>query len=238
MQNPPPDPTGTNLFAQIPRSWQAALAAEREQPYFASLAAFLAAEQAGYQVFPPAHQVFRALELTPFDHTAVVILGQDPYHDLGQAHGLAFSVQPGTKPPPSLMNIFKELHSDLGLVRPNSGCLEPWARQGVLLLNTALTVRAHHANSHQKRGWEQLTDAIIRAVATRAKPVVFVLWGANAQKKAALIDGTPHTIIQSAHPSPLSARTGFFGSKPFSRINAALTQAGLQPVDWRLDAHD
>jgi uracil-DNA glycosylase len=238
MLSQPLAPPDTSLFEQIPRSWQAALEAEREQPYLASLAAFLAAERASHQVFPPDHQVFRALELTPFGETAVVILGQDPYHDLSQAHGLAFSVQPGTKPPPSLMNIFKELHSDLGLVRPNSGCLEPWASQGVLLLNTALTVRAHSANSHQKRGWEKLTDAIIRAVATRAKPAVFVLWGANAQMKAALIDGTPHTIIKSAHPSPLSARTGFFGSKPFSRINAALTDAGRQPVDWRLDAHD
>jgi uracil-DNA glycosylase len=223
-----------SLATLLPPSWQPHLAGELAQPYFAKLEAFLAAEQAEHTVYPPAHQIFRALELTPFKRTAVVILGQDPYHGAGQAHGLAFSVQPGVKPPPSLMNMFKELEADLGLPRPTTGFLEPWAQQCVLLLNTALTVREGQANSHAKQGWEQLTDAIIRAVADRADPAVFVLWGANAQKKSKLIDANRHTIIQSAHPSPLSAHNGFFGSKPFSRINAALTAQGKPPISWAL----
>jgi uracil-DNA glycosylase len=224
-----------NLVTHIPASWQPHLAAELTQPYIARLAAFLASERAAHTVFPPAHQVFRALELTPFERVAVVILGQDPYHGAGQAHGLAFSVQPGVKPPPSLKNMYKELEADIGLPRPNTGFLEPWAKQGVLLLNTALTVRANEANSHAKQGWEHLTDAIIRAVANRAEPAIFVLWGANAQKKTKLIDGSRHTIIQSAHPSPLSAHNGFFGSKPFSRINAALTDHSKPSINWALE---
>jgi uracil-DNA glycosylase len=224
-----------HLFPNLPPSWQPHLAAELAQPYVAKLEAFLADERAAHTVFPPSTQVFRALELTAFERTSVVILGQDPYHGAGQAHGLAFSVQPGVKTPPSLMNMYKELEADIGLPRPTTGFLEPWAKQGVLLLNTALTVRANEANSHAKQGWERLTDAIIRAVANRTDPAIFVLWGANAQKKAKLIDGTRHTIIQSAHPSPLSAHNGFFGSKPYSRINAALAQQGKPPINWALD---
>jgi uracil-DNA glycosylase len=224
-----------SLSTHLPPSWQPHLAAEFAQPYIAKLKAFLTAERAAHTIYPPEPQVFRALELTPFERTTVVILGQDPYHGWGQAHGLAFSVQPGVKPPPSLMNMYKELEADLGIARPTTGFLEPWAQQGVLLLNTALTVRANEANSHAKQGWEPLTDAIIRAVANRADPAIFVLWGANAQKKIKLIDTTRHTIIQSAHPSPLSAHNGFFGSKPFSRINAALAEQGKQPIKWALD---
>jgi uracil-DNA glycosylase len=224
-----------NLLTYIPASLQQHLAVELAQPYIAKLEAFLAAERAAHTIYPPEPQVFRALQLTAFERTAVVILGQDPYHGAGQAHGLAFSVQPGVKPPPSLMNMYKELEADIGLPRPSTGFLEPWAKQGVLLLNTALTVRANEANSHAKQGWERLTDAIIRAIANRADPAIFVLWGANAQKKTKLIDDSRHTIIQSAHPSPLSAHKGFFGSKPFSRINAALAQQGKPPINWVLD---
>jgi uracil-DNA glycosylase len=223
-----------SLLSQLPSSWRPALLAEFDKLYAAKLEAFLAAERAAHQVFPPEPEVFRALELTPFDEVSVVVLGQDPYHDVGQAHGLAFSVRPGVRLPPSLVNMYKELETDLGLPRPITGCLEPWARQGVLLLNTALTVRAHQANSHSKHGWETLTDAVVAAVAARKAPAIFVLWGANAQKKSKLIGETRHTVIQSAHPSPLSARNGFFGSKPFSRINAALAANGKPPVDWRL----
>jgi uracil-DNA glycosylase len=225
----------TDQFGLLPPSWHPHLADEFAQPYIAKLEAFLAAERAAHNVFPPKSHVFRALELTPFEQASVVILGQDPYHGAGQAHGLAFSVQPGVKQPPSLMNMYKELEADIGLSRPTTGFLEPWAKQGVLLLNTALTVRANEANSHAKQGWERLTDAIIRAVANRADPAIFVLWGANAQKKTALIDASRHTIIKSAHPSPLSAHNGFFGSKPFSRINAALTKQGKPPINWALD---
>lgn len=217
------------------------LADELRQPYIAKLEAFLAAERAAHAVFPPAAEVFRALELTPLERVRVLILGQDPYHDEDQAHGLAFSVRPGVKPPPSLVNMFKELETDLGFPRPTTGFLEPWARQGVLLLNTVLTVRAHAAASHQKKGWESFTDAVIRAVAGRDAPAVFVLWGAHAQKKAKLIEearggeaGPDHVVISSVHPSPLSARNGYFGSKPYSRINAALSAMGQEAIDWSL----
>ena len=222
--------------ASLPPGWKPQLDAELRKPYFASLDAFLAAERATHQVFPAPENVFRALALTPFEQVKVVILGQDPYHDDGQAHGLAFSVLPGVKSPPSLVNMFKELESDLGVPRPTSGFLEPWARQGVLLLNTVLTVRAHAAASHQKKGWETFTDAVIRAVAERPAPAVFVLWGAHAHKKLKLIEASTarHIVIQSAHPSPLSAHNGFFGSKPFSRINAALHELGQEQVDWNL----
>lgn len=224
-----------NLTSLISPSWQPHLADELALPYIAKLEAFLATERAAHKIFPPADQVFRALELTPFEQVSIVILGQDPYHGAGQAHGLAFSVQPGVKPPPSLMNMFKELEADIGLPRPTTGFLEPWAKQGVLLLNTALTVREGQANSHAKQGWERLIDAIIRAVADRAEPAIFVLWGANAQKKTKLIDVSRHSIIQSAHPSPLSAHNGFLGSKPFSRINAALAEHGKPPINWALE---
>ena len=218
----------------LPNGWQPLLADELEKPYFKKLQAFVDEERRAYTVFPPEQEVFSALELTPYAQVNVFLVGQDPYHDDNQAHGLAFSVRPGIKPPPSLRNIFLELRSDLGCRVPNNGYLAPWARQGVLLLNTALTVRAHQANSHKNHGWEIFTDAVLRKVNEKPDPVVFVLWGAPAQKKLALIDTTRHAIVQSAHPSPLSARNGFFGSKPFSKINAALRAAGKPEIDWQL----
>ena len=192
------------------------------------------AERAEYTVFPPEDEVFTALRLTPYDRVSVLVVGQDPYHDDNQAHGLAFSVRPGIKPPPSLANIYRELRSDLGCKVPNNGYLVPWAEQGVMLINAVLTVRAHQANSHKGKGWEQFTDAVIRQASAKDSPVVFVLWGAYAQKKSALIDTSRHTIVQSAHPSPLSAKNGFFGSKPFSQINAALEAADKAPIDWQI----
>ncbi len=225
-----------SLFDQIPKSWQAVLEPEFSQAYIAKLEAFLELERSTQTVFPPESEVFSALELTPFENVRVLIVGQDPYHDDGQAHGLAFSVKPGKKVPPSLLNIYKELETDLGIPRTKNGFLEPWARQGVLMLNTSLTVRAHSAGSHKGQGWEKLTDAIIRAVSSKSERVVFVLWGAPAGKKLPLIDTTRHTVVQSAHPSPLSAHNGFFGSKPFSKINAALLEVGQPEIDWRLEA--
>ncbi len=223
------------LFDQIPASWQPYLESEFRQPYIQKLEAFLEAERKTQQVFPPEKDLFRALELTPFENVKVVILGQDPYHDDGQAHGLAFSVQPGVKPPPSLVNMFKELETDLGIPRAKTGFLEPWATQGVLMLNAVLTVRAHAAGSHQKQGWEKLTDAIIKVISSHKMGVVFVLWGAYAHKKADLIDASRHTVLKAVHPSPLSARNGFFGSKPFSSINTALSETGKSEIDWKLE---
>jgi uracil-DNA glycosylase len=222
------------MTAAIPESWQPILAGETAQPYYEKLQAFVAAERAAHTVFPPDPEVFTALQLTPYEGVRVLILGQDPYHDDGQAHGLAFSVRPGVPPPPSLANIFKELKSDVGCRVPNNGFLAPWAEQGVLLLNAVLTVRAHQPNSHKGKGWERFTDAIIRAVSAKPEPVVFVLWGGYARKKLGLIDAGRHTVVESAHPSPLSARSGFFGSRPFSRINDALRSAGTPPIDWQL----
>jgi len=219
---------------KIHPSWQKVLADEFQQPYFQQLEAFVDAQRQQHEVFPPEDLVFSALEHTPFDKVGVLLLGQDPYHDNRQAHGMCFSVQPGIKAPPSLVNIFKELATDLGCNRPNHGYLVPWADQGVLLLNTVLTVRAHEANSHKGRGWERFTDAIIGKVSDKPDPVVFILWGAPAQKKKKLIDTGRHVVIESAHPSPLSARNGFFGSKPFSRANAALSAAGKPVIDWQL----
>jgi uracil-DNA glycosylase len=219
----------------LPEAWRAALADDVGAPYFAELAAFVAEERRAQVVFPPAPVVFRALELTPLDAVSVVVLGQDPYHDEGRAHGLAFSVRAGVRRPPSLSNVFKELADDVGVVVPKKqSCLEPWAAQGVLLLNAVLTVRAHEPASHRGKGWERFTDRVLAAVAAREAPTVFVLWGAHAQKKAALIDPARHTILRAAHPSPLSAKTGFFGSKPFSAANAALRRAGRAPIDWSL----
>lgn len=219
----------------LPASWQEAVGAEFEKSYFKKLVQFVDDERKEHTVFPPDADVLNALRLTPFDETRVLILGQDPYHDDGQAHGLAFSVLPGIKPPPSLANIFKELKDEIpGFQTPSSGYLVPWAKQGVLLLNAVLTVRAHTPNSHKAKGWETFTDAVIRAVSSKPNPVVFVLWGGYAQKKAPLIDATKHKIIQMAHPSPLSARAGFFGSKPFSQINQSLESFGTPPIDWRL----
>jgi uracil-DNA glycosylase len=219
---------------KIPESWRTALASELQEPYFRALQTFVAAERALHSVFPPADLVFSALEHTPYDKVTVLLLGQDPYHDDGQAHGMCFSVQPGVKAPPSLVNMFKELAADLGCTRPNNGYLVPWAKQGVLLLNTVLTVRAHEANSHKGQGWEKFTDAVIKKVGEKPDPVVFVLWGAPAQKKKKLIDSARHIVIESAHPSPLSASKGFFGSKPFSKANEALQGLGKTPIDWQL----
>jgi uracil-DNA glycosylase len=219
----------------LPRSWLSAIGAEFDKPYFDALTRFLAEERAAHTVFPPEPDVLNALRLTPFDRVRVVILGQDPYHDDGQAHGLSFSVRPGVRPPPSLANIFRELASEFPDFKiPNNGYLAPWAEQGVLLLNTVLTVRAHEPNSHRGKGWETFTDAVIRAVAAKQDAVVFVLWGAPAQKKEALIDTGRHGVVKSVHPSPLSARNGFFGSRPFSRVNTFLTERGTPAIDWRL----
>lgn len=223
------------LADAIPEGWREVLSDEFEQPYMHELAAFVAEERKNYTVYPPKAEVFTALALTPYDQVRVVILGQDPYHGPNQAHGLAFSVRKGVTPPPSLVNIFKELRADLGVTPPGHGYLAQWAQQGVLLLNTALTVRAGAAASHKGHGWERLTDRIISLVSAREQPVVFVLWGTPAQKKTALIDTKRHTIIRSVHPSPLSAASGFFGSKPFSQVNAALEANGQPPIDWQLD---
>lgn len=222
------------MVPPIPTGWKAALAPETEKTYFQALKAFLERERAEFTVFPPEPDVFNALKLTPLKSARVLILGQDPYHDDGQAHGLAFSVRPGVPPPPSLLNIFKELREDVGFRIPNNGYLVPWAEQGVLLLNAVLTVRAHQPGSHQGKGWETFTDAAIRALSARPEPLVFVLWGNYAKKKLALIDDTRHKIISGVHPSPLSAKRGFFGSKPFSRINAYLREWGLKEIDWQL----
>ncbi|HEY7348807.1 MAG TPA: uracil-DNA glycosylase [Ktedonobacterales bacterium] len=218
----------------LPDGWQPLLADELEKPYFKKLQAFVDEERHTQTVFPPEEDVFSALALTPYAQVNVFLLGQDPYHDDHQAHGLCFSVRPGIKPPPSLANMFVELRNDVGFRVPNNGSLVPWAKQGILLLNAVLTVRAHQANSHKNHGWETFTDAVIRRVNEKSEPVIFVLWGAYAQKKTALIDTSRHTIIQSAHPSPLSARNGFFGSKPFSKINAALCANGKPEIDWQL----
>ncbi|MEY9893455.1 uracil-DNA glycosylase [Catenulispora sp. MAP5-51] len=217
----------------IPASWAPVLAAETEQPYFADLEAFLKTERAEYQVFPPEDEVFAALEATPYQDVKVVLIGQDPYHDDGQAHGMCFSVRPGVRIPPSLRNMYKELETDLGVPPVKHGYLKAWADQGVLLLNTVLTVRAHEPASHKDRGWEKFTDAVIKDVSAREKPVVFVLWGAHAKKKRKLIDTSRHVIVEGAHPSPLSAKL-FFGSKPFSAVNEALVGFGQEPIDWQL----
>lgn len=214
--------------------WNPLLRAEFDKPYWSSLQSFVENERQHHAVYPARENVFSALHHTSYADTKVLILGQDPYHGPNQAHGLCFSVQHGVAVPPSLVNIFKELHGDLGVPIPEHGNLQAWARRGVLLLNTTLTVRAGQAASHQGKGWETFTDEVIRVV--NEKPfVVFVLWGAHARKKKALIDATRHAIIESAHPSPLSAHNGFFGSRPFSKINAALHAAGMSDVDWSLD---
>ncbi|GCE05776.1 uracil-DNA glycosylase [Dictyobacter aurantiacus] len=218
----------------IPESWHAHLNGEFEKPYFQKLAAFVDEERQKYEVFPPEQDVFSALRHTPYDDVNVFLLGQDPYHDNNQAHGLCFSVRPGIKPPPSLVNMFKELRDDIGCRIPNNGYLVPWADQGMLMLNAVLTVRAHQANSHKNHGWEKFTDHVIQVVNAKESPVVFVLWGGYAQKKKALIDTSRHTIVESAHPSPLSARNGFFGSRPFSKINTALHLAGKPEINWQL----
>lgn len=214
--------------------WNPVLKPELAKPYWGELQRFVAEERQRGPVYPAPDEVFAALHLTPYEAVKVLILGQDPYHGPGQAHGLCFSVRPGVPPPPSLQNVFAELEADLGIPPPDHGCLDAWARQGVLLLNATLTVRARQAASHQGKGWETFTDAVIRAVDAKPERVVFILWGASARKKRALVDTSRHVIIESAHPSPLSARNGFFGSRPFSRANQALVEAGREPVDWRI----
>ena len=212
--------------------WSSLLQSEFEKPYFKKLQEFVTQERRQFAVYPSPENVMAALELTTYADTRVVILGQDPYHGVNQAHGLCFSVQRNVVHPPSLKNIFKELQSDLKIKPPIHGNLEQWARQGVLMLNTTLTVRAGEAGSHQGFGWETFTDAVIRIVNNKSHPVVFVLWGAFARKKKSLIDTTKHHIIESAHPSPLSAHNGFTGSRPFTKINDALTHANLSTIDW------
>jgi uracil-DNA glycosylase len=220
---------------QLHESWRAPLQPEFQADYMGQLRSFLVAEKAaGKHIFPKGAEWFRAMDLTPLDKVRVVILGQDPYHGPGQAHGLCFSVKPGVAPPPSLVNIYKELQSDLGISRPRHGFLEHWAQQGVLLLNSVLTVEMAKAASHQGKGWERFTDAVIRLVNARDEPVVFLLWGAYAQKKAAFVDTTKHLVLKAAHPSPLSAHNGFLGCRHFSQCNAFLEKHGQKPIDWAL----
>lgn len=215
-------------------SWWQQLKDEFNKPYYQELREMLKREYAVHTVYPEPNDIYNALHYTSYENVKVVILGQDPYHGPGQAHGLSFSVQPGVNPPPSLKNIFIELQNDIGADIPNHGSLVSWAKQGVLLLNTVLTVRRGQANSHKGKGWEQLTDSIIDVLNKRDKPVVFILWGRHAQMKKERIDTSKHFIIQSPHPSPFSARNGFFGSRPFSRANQYLEQIGDEPIDWSL----
>ncbi|HEY4547284.1 MAG TPA: uracil-DNA glycosylase [Pedomonas sp.] len=224
---------------RIASSWRTALDGEFERPYMVQLADFLALRKSeGKTIFPQSDHIFRALELTPLDGTRVVILGQDPYHGPGQAHGLSFSVMPGVRVPPSLVNIYKELESDLGIARARHGFLESWARQGVLLLNSVLTVEQGQPASHRNKGWEKFTDTVIQKVNDRATPVVFLLWGSYAQKKADFVNsidkGGHHLVLKAPHPSPLSAHSGFLGCRHFSQTNAFLEKQGLDPVDWSL----
>ena len=223
--------TVANMTNQ-PTDWRPLLQAQTKQPYWQTLINFVNTERTNGSVFPKTDDVFKALHLTPYQDVRVVILGQDPYHNDGQAMGLSFSVPDGMPLPPSLQNIYKELATDIGKTPPKTGDLTPWAKQGVLLLNAVLTVRAHQAASHQGKGWELFTDAVLQAVNDKPDHVVFILWGGFARKKKALIDTTKHTVIESAHPSPLSAYAGFFGSKPFSKTNEALLAHGQKPIDW------
>ena len=214
--------------------WEALLEPEMQKPYYRELRQFLIGEYRTHRIYPDMYAIFNALHYTAYEDVKVVILGQDPYHGPGQAHGLSFSVLPGVPAPPSLLNIFKELQDDLGCAMPNNGCLKPWAEQGVLLLNAVLTVREHQAASHQGRGWEQFTDHIIELLNQREKPLAFILWGSPARRKKAMITNPRHFIVESPHPSPLSAFRGFFGSKPFSRVNEFLKSTGQEPIDWQL----
>lgn len=220
---------------RLHESWRTPLEAEFASPYMQALKRFLEGEKAsGKRIFPKGAEYFRALDLTPLDRVKVVILGQDPYHGEGQAHGLCFSVKPGVRTPPSLVNIYKELQSDLGIARAGHGFLEHWARQGVLLLNSVLTVEMARAASHQGQGWEKFTDAVVRLVNQQAQPVVFMLWGAYAQRKAGFVDASRHLVLKAAHPSPLSAHNGFLGCGHFSKANAFLAEHGREPIDWAL----
>ena len=222
-------------MVNIGNEWDALLADEFRKDYYLRLREFLKKEYGTYNIYPPMHDIFNALRYTSYSNVKAVILGQDPYHGIGQAHGLCFSVKKGVQPPPSLQNIFKELNSDLGIQPPSHGELTAWAKSGVLLLNTALTVREGQANSHRGQGWEQLTDRVIELLNERQQPIVFILWGGNARAKAKLITNRAHLVLQCAHPSPLSAYNGFFGCRHFSKANEFLKANGIAPIDWRLE---
>lgn len=222
-------------MAGINGDWYEALKEEFKKPYYRKLFDTVNQEYRTHQIFPPAQDIFNAFHLTPLKDVKVVILGQDPYHNVGQAHGLCFSVQKGVKIPPSLVNIYQELHDDLGCTIPHHGCLTKWAQQGVLMLNTVLTVRAHQANSHHGIGWEEFTDAAIMALNGQDRPIVFILWGSPAQRKAQMLTNPNHLILKAPHPSPLSAYRGFFGSRPFSQTNQFLEAHGVAPVDWQIE---
>lgn len=219
----------------IANDWLPALKTEFGKPYYRALFEFVKQEYNTTQVYPPSEDIFNAFHLTPLGEVKVVIIGQDPYHEPGQAHGLCFSVKPGVDIPPSLVNIYKELQDDCGCYIPNNGYLVKWAKQGVLMLNTVLTVRAHKANSHQGQGWEEFTNAAIKALNTQDRPIVFILWGKPAQMKKSMLNNPNHLILEAPHPSPLSAYRGFFGSKPFSRTNAFLKEKGVEPIDWQIE---
>ena len=222
-------------MAKISNDWEQALAEEFGKTYYKKLYNFVLNEYKNNVIYPPSEDLFTALNLTPLGDTKVVILGQDPYHNEGQAHGLCFSVKPGIDAPPSLVNIFKELKDDLGCYIPNNGYLVKWASQGVLMLNTVLTVRAHQANSHKGQGWETFTDSIIRIINDEDRPIVFILWGAPAISKKKMLNNPKHLILTAPHPSPLSSYRGFFGSKPFSQTNNFLIEHGLKPIDWQIE---
>lgn len=222
-------------MAMIQNDWLAAIGGEFKKPYYRELFEFVKEEYNTRQVFPPADDIFNAFHLTPLKDVKAVIIGQDPYHNDGQAHGLCFSVKPNVDIPPSLVNIYQELHDDLGCTIPNNGYLVKWARQGVLMLNTVLTVRAHMANSHHGKGWEQFTDAAICALNKEDRPIVFILWGRPAQMKKSMLNNPNHLILEAPHPSPLSAYRGFFGSKPFSKTNEFLQAHGVEPIDWQIE---
>lgn len=225
----------TDINPQIEESWRVVLNDEFSKEYFAKLKEFLVEEKKHYTVYPPGSKIFAAFNYTPFHKVNVVLLGQDPYHGPGQAHGLCFSVPHGVPKPPSLVNIFKELKDDVGISIPNHGNLEKWTKQGVLLLNATLTVRANQAGSHQKKGWENFTDSAIVALSQKRVGLIFILWGAYAQAKAQLIDKSKHHILMAPHPSPLSVSRGFYGCKHFSKTNKLLTEMGKEPIDWSLD---
>ncbi|MCW3084440.1 MAG: Uracil-DNA glycosylase [Bacteroidetes bacterium] len=227
------DSSEKNISPAIDESWKKVLESEFSAPYFVHLKQFLVAEKKAHTVYPPGNKIFAAFNYTPFEDVKVVIIGQDPYHGAGQANGLCFSVSPGIPTPPSLKNIFKELNTDLNIPIPNTGNLESWARQGILLLNATLTVRANTPGSHQKKGWETFTDAVIKAISDKKKGIVFLLWGSFAQSKEALIDQNKHFVLKAAHPSPL-ARGAFFGCKHFSKTNKLLAHEGIQPIDWSI----
>ena len=222
-------------MVKLGNDWDNILCDEFKKEYYLNLREFLKREYSTKTIYPNMHNIFDALKRTSYKDTKVLILGQDPYHGENQAHGLAFSVQPNVAIPPSLLNIYKELQNDIGCFIPNNGYLIPWANQGVLLLNTSLTVRAHEANSHKGIGWEVFTDRIIELLNEREEPVIFVLWGANARKKTELIDSSRHYILEASHPSPLSARRGFFGCKHFSKVNEILRHLGKKPIDWQIN---